>query len=87
MSARSEPGMDVIAGRIAVVVGILCALFGFDRAEWGGALVAGVLGFGAAHLLFAAIGLAFRLIIGAALLMITGVVLYSRITWLAELFQ
>ena len=75
------------ANGLGAIAGIICAFAGYDQGGWIGAIIAAVLAFGGVHLMFAAIGLAFRLAIGAAILLVILAVLGNRFQWLAGLFQ
>lgn len=75
------------ANGLGGIAAIICAFAGYDQGGWIGAIIAAVLAFGGVHLMFAAIGLAFRLAIGAVILLVILTVLGNRAEWLAGLFQ
>lgn len=75
------------ANGLGGIAGIICAFAGYDQGGWIGAIIAAVFAFGGVHLMFAAVNLAFRLAIGAVILIVILAALGNRAQWLAGLFQ
>ena len=87
MSAEGSTSARDWANSLGAFAGIICAFAGYDQGGWIGAIIAAVAAFGGVHLMFAAIGLAFRLAIGAVILLVILATLGNRAQWLLGLFQ
>ncbi|MBP5856693.1 hypothetical protein KAJ83_06715 [Marivibrio halodurans] len=82
----SSKGNDTVGG-LAVIAGIICAIAGYGKGGWGGALVAGAMGSGAVYLAFKFIGLLWTWLVVSAVLLLMLAVLVSRWEALSGLFQ
>ena len=87
MSKSQESSVKEAANSLGGLAAFFCAFAGYDQGGWPGALIAAALAFGGVHLMFAAISLAFRLAIGAVILLVILAALGNRAQWLAGLFQ
>ena len=87
MSEKKTSSPRDAANGVGVIAGIICAFAGYDQGGWIGAIIAAAVAFGGVHLMFAAIGLALRLAIGAVILLVILAALGNRVEWLARLFQ
>ena len=83
--AKKSEGSPV--NGLAIVAGIVCAIAGYSKAEWSGALVAGLMGFGGVHLVFKFIGVLWTWLAVSAVLLLILAVLVNRWHALAPFFH
>ncbi len=72
---------------LAVLAAFVSSFFGYEHGGWPGAFTAAIMAFGGVHLTFAAIAIAWRILVGGLLLLLVLASLKSRWDWLASLAQ
>lgn len=87
MSKQSSSKSSDAVGGLSVIAGIICAIAGYGKGGWGGALVAGAMGSGAVYLAFKFIGLLWTWLVVSAVLLLMLAVLVSRWNVIFPLFQ
>jgi hypothetical protein len=67
---------------LAAIAAVICSFLGYSHGGWGGAAAAFALAYGGVLLLFTAIDLAWRLAVGAVVLIMILAALKNRLDWI-----
>ena len=87
MSKQEKADPKGAANALGLIAAVLCAFLGYDYGGWPIAVLAAAVAFGGVHLAFAAIAIAWRLVIGGLVLLLILAALKNRWDWLAGMAQ